>query len=61
MPTLLLAGAYLFSTLVELGTEPLINRPFCPDNTILDWFSGSFAHAHYQRSQGILMTQPLYP
>jgi hypothetical protein len=23
--------------------EPLINWPFCPDNAILDWFSGSFA------------------
>jgi hypothetical protein len=23
--------------------EPLINWPFCPDNAILDGFSGSFA------------------
>src|SRR5438876_5147718 len=25
------------------ATEPLINRPFCPDNMILGEFSGSFA------------------
>jgi hypothetical protein len=29
----------------------LINMTVCPDKAILAWFSGSFANAHYQRSQ----------
>jgi hypothetical protein len=45
----------------EIEAEPLINRPFCPDKAILAGFSGSFANAYYQCSQGILMTQTLYP
>jgi hypothetical protein len=40
--------------------QPLINRPFCPDKAILAGFSGSFANAHYQRSQGAMTTEILY-
>jgi hypothetical protein len=36
----------------ERAAEPLINRPFCPDNAILAGFLGSFADAAYQRSCG---------
>jgi hypothetical protein len=40
--------------------ELLINKPFCPDKAILAWFSGNFANAHYQRSQGAMTTETLY-
>jgi hypothetical protein len=33
---------------------------FCLDNMILAGFSGSFANAHYQRSQGAMTTEILY-
>jgi hypothetical protein len=39
--------------------QPLINRPFCPHKLILAWFSGSFANAHYQRSQSAMTTKTL--
>ena len=42
LPSMLCRSDILFSL---WGAEPLINRPFCPDNTILDWFSGSFARS----------------
>jgi hypothetical protein len=42
------------------AAQPLINRPFCPDKAILAGFSGNFANAHYQCSQGAMTTEIFY-
>jgi hypothetical protein len=63
VPGLLLASNVLASSNSgrSAEAEPLINKSFCPDKVILAWFSGSFANAHYQRLQGAMTTEPLYP
>ena len=50
-----LGGALSWRFLCACGTQPLINRPFCPDNMILVEFSGSFARCLSSANGGSLL------